>query len=126
MSEHYEIIGQARGEPRAAGCVGVLVRVQLSGCPSRRWSQVLGARLATELAGHPAVGHLRISINEIVQGDQIVLEGVESSEAPALGQPLQRAVDCANEATTGEPNRERNVAQQEADAIAGQISVHEL
>ena len=126
MSEHYEIIDQARGEPRAAGCVGVLVRVQLSGRPSRRWSQVLGGRLPTALAGHAAVGHLRININEIVQGDQIVLEGVESSEAPALGQQLQRAVDCANEAATGEPNRERNVAQREADTIAGQISVHEL
>ena len=41
MSEHHEIIGQARGEPRAAGCVGVRVRVRLSGCPSPRWSQAL-------------------------------------------------------------------------------------
>jgi hypothetical protein len=125
MSEHYEIIGGARGEPRAAGCVGVRVRVRLTGCPSRRWSQALGGRLATELAGHAAVGHLQININEIVQGDQIVLEGVESSEAPALAQPLQRAVDGANEAARGEPDRERNVTQREADAIASQISVHE-
>ena len=108
----------------AAGCVGVRVRVRLSGCPSRWWSQALAGRLATELAGHAAVGHLRININEIVQGDQIVLEGVESSEATALAQPLQRAVDGANQAATGEPNRKRNVTQREADAIAGQISVH--
>ena len=125
MSEHYEMIGRARGEPRAAGCVGVRVRVRLSGCPSLRWSQALGGCLVTELAGHAAVGHLQININEIVQGDQIVLEGVESSEAPALAQPLQRAVDGANRAATGEPDRERNVTQQEADAIAGEIAVHE-
>ena len=124
MSEHHEIVGQARGEPLAAGCVGVRVRVRLSSCPSRRWSQALAGRLATELAGHAAVGHLRININEIVQGDQIVLEGVESSEATALAQPLQRAVDGANHAATGEPNRKRNVTQREADAIAAQISVH--
>src|ERR1700729_3611747 len=124
MSEHHEIIGEARGEPRAVDCVGVRVRVRLSGCPSRRWSQALAGRLASELAGHTAVGHLRININEIVQGDQIVLEGVESSEAAVLAQPLQRAVDGANQAATREPNREWNVTQREADAIAGQISVH--
>ena len=124
MSEHYEIIGRARGEPRAAGCVGVRVRVRLSGRPSRRWSQALCGHLATELAGHVAVGHLRININEIVQSDQIVLEGVESSEAPALAHSLQRAVDGANQAATDEPNRERNATQREADAIADQISVH--
>ena len=125
MSEDYRIIGQFRGEPRPTGCVGVRVRVRLSGCPSRRWSQALAGRLATELAGHAAVGHLRININEIVRGDQIVLEGVEASEATALVQPLQRAVDGANQAATREPNRDRNVTQREADAIAGQISVHE-
>ena len=125
MSEHYEIIGQARGEPRAAGCVGVRVRVDLSGCPSRRWSKAMAGRLATELVGHAAVGHLRININEMVQGDQIVLEGVESREASALAQPLQRAVDGANRAATDEPNQERNVTQREADAIAGQVSVRE-
>jgi hypothetical protein len=125
MSEHYEIIGQAHGEPRPSGCVGVRVWVRLSGCPSRPWSHAFGAHLATELSGHAAVGHLRINVNEIVQGDQIVLEGVESSEAPALAQPLQRAVDGANQAATREPYRERNVTQRDADAIAGQISVHE-
>ena len=125
MSEHHEIIGEARGEPRAVDCVGVRVRVRLSGCLSRRWSQALAGRLASELAGHTAVGHLRININEIVQGDQIVLEGVESSQATVLAQPLQRAVDGANQAATREPNRNWNVTQREADAIAGQISVHE-
>lgn len=88
-------------------------------------SQALAGRLATELVGHAAVGHLRININEMVQGDQIVLEGVESREATALAQPLQRAVDGPNQAATGEPNRERNMTQREADAIAGQLSVHE-
>jgi hypothetical protein len=125
MPEYYEIISDARGEPRPAGCVGVRVYVRLSGCPSRGWSQALGARLATELTGHAAVGHLRININEIVQGDQIVLEGVEPSEVPALAQSLQRAIDGANRAATTDPHRAPNATQQEAEAIAGQIDANE-
>lgn len=125
MSEHYEIEGHAHGEPRPAGCVGVRIRVRLSGHPSRRWSLAFGARLATELSGHPAIGHMRINVNEIVHGDEIVLDGVEPSEASALAQPLRRAVDAANKATTSEPDPARNATQREADAIAGQILVTE-
>ena len=125
MSEYYEIISHARGEPRPAGCVGVRVYVRLSGRPSRGWSQALGARLATELTGHAAVGHLRINVNEIVQGDQIVLDGVEPSEASALTQPLQRAIDGANRAATTGPDHAPNTTKQEAEAIAGQIDADE-
>ena len=127
MSEHYEIFGQAHGEPRPVGCVGARVRVRLSGCPSRRWTHVLGAHLATALSGHAAVGHLQINIDKIVQGDEIVLEGVEASEAPALPEPLGRAVDAANKATTAEPTRARtgHVTQRDADAIAGKVSIGE-
>lgn len=125
MSEHYEIISHARGEPRPAGCVGVRVYVPLSGCPSRSWSEALGAHLTTELTGHAAVGHLRINVNEIVQGDQIVLEGVEPSEAPALAQPLQRAIDGANRTATTDLHQAPNATQQEAQAIAGQIDATE-
>jgi hypothetical protein len=125
MSEYYEIISHARGEPRPAGCVGVRVYVQLSGSPSREWTQALGARLATELTGHAAVGHLRININDIVQGDQIVLDGVESREAQALTQPLQRAIDGANDASTTQPRQAPNATQQEAEAIAGKIDANE-
>lgn len=127
MSEHYQIIGQAHGEPRPVGRVGVRVHLRLSGCPGRRWSHTLGAHLATELSGHAAVGHLRININEIVQGDEIVLEGVEASEVPALAEPLGRAVDAANKAATPEPTRARtrNVTQRDADAIARKVVVAE-
>jgi hypothetical protein len=125
MPEYYEIINHARGEPRAAGSVGVRVYVQLSGRPSRGWSQALGARLATELTGHAAVGHLRINVNELVQGDQIVLEGVEPNEASELAQPLQRAIDGANQAATTGPHRAPNATQQEAEAIAGQFDANE-
>jgi hypothetical protein len=125
MSEYYEIISHARGEPRPAGCVGVRVYVRLSGSPSRGWSQALGARLATELTGHAAVGHLRININEIVQGDQIVLDGVESIEASSLAQPLQRAIDGANEASTTHPHEAPNATQKEAEAIAGKMDANE-
>lgn len=125
MPEYYEIISHARGEPRPAGCVGVRVYVRLSGYPSRGWSQALGARLATELTGHAAVGHLRINVNEIVQGDQIVLDGVEPNEAPALAETLQRAIDGANQAATTGSHQAANATQQEAEAIAGQIDANE-
>jgi hypothetical protein len=121
MSEHYEIIGQPRGEPRAAGCVGVRVRVRLSGVPSRRWCHAFAGRLVTELTGHVPVGHLRINVSDIVQGDQIVLEGIERVEASAIAEPLRRAIDAANQASEVEPNRVRNVSQREADAVATQI-----
>ena len=123
MSEHHEIITQARGEPRPAGCVGIRVRVRLSGFPSRRWTHAFAGRLVTELTGHGAVGHLRININEVVQGDQIVLEGVEQGEASALADPLRRAIDAANQAGAVEPRPARNVSQREANAVAAQIPV---
>jgi hypothetical protein len=122
MSEHYEIISHARGEPRPAGCVGVRVRVQLSGCPTHRWSHAFGGHLATGLTGHAAVGHLRLNLDEIVQGDQIVLEGVEPSEASALAAQLRRAIDAANQPATAEPKPTRNVTQREANAVAARLA----
>ena len=124
MSEDYQIVSRARGEPLPEGRTGVRVRVQLSGCPSPRWSRDLAAQLSRELVGHPAVGHLRLNVNDIVQGDQIVLEGVESSEAPVLGDALEQAVDAANRAsTTGALNPPPKVAQEEADRIARTIEL---
>jgi hypothetical protein len=120
MSEDYRIVGQFRAEPRPTGCVGVRVRTQLSGCPSSRWSRDLSARLVNELVGHAAVGHLQL--NEIVQGDQIVLEGVEKSEAPALARALRQAVDATNQASADSPSPSPNMSQAEADAIAGIIA----
>ncbi len=83
-----------RGEPLTPGHVGVRVRVQLNGCPSRAWSRQLQARLAAELVGHAAVGHLRLG--EIIQGDEIVLDGVEQRETAALANALRRTVDATN------------------------------
>ena len=88
MSETHQIAGAPRGEPLAAGRVGARVRVPLSGPPSSRWSRALGGQLANELSGHTAVGHLRLG--ELVQGSDLVLEGVEECEATALGECLQR------------------------------------
>lgn len=121
MSEHYEIIGQARGEPRTAGFVGVCVRVPLSGRPGRGWSHAFGGHLVMELTGHGGVGHLRVNLDEIVQGDQIVLDGVEPGEASSLAEPLRRSIDAANQAAKAEPNLTRNATQREANAIAAQI-----
>ena len=125
MSEDYQIVSRARGEPLLEGCTGVRVRVQLSGCPSQRWSRDLAAQLSRELVGHTAVGHLRLNVNDIVQADQIVLEGVEQREAPALGDALEQAVDAANRASTAAPNPPPNMAQKEADGIARTIEIHQ-
>jgi hypothetical protein len=127
MSEDYRIVSHSQGEPLPQGCVGVRVRVQLSGCPSRRWSRDLAARLSQELVGHAAVGHLRVNVNDLVQADQVVLEGVEAREAPVLGGALERAVDGANRASTvGARNPLPNVTQREADAIAHTIEVRQV
>jgi hypothetical protein len=125
MSEDYQIVSRARGEPLPEGCTGVRVRVQLSGCPSRRWSRDLAARLSRELVGHAAVGHLRLNVNDIVQADQIVLEGVEQREASVLGDALEQAIDAANRVSTGAPSPPPNMTRKEADGIARTIEVHQ-
>jgi hypothetical protein len=122
MSESYRIAARPVGEPLAAGRVGVCVRVPLSGCPSKRWSHALSAELVNELAGRPAVGHLRIS--NVVQGDQIVLEGVEEPEASHLGDTLRRAIDVTNERVARAEAREggrANATRADASAIARQV-----
>ena len=121
MVEQHQIVSDAHGEALAAGAVGVRVRFQLSGCPSSQWSRALRAHLSSELVDHAAVGHLRL--NEIVQGDQIVLEGVEASEAPRLARSLRRAVEAANQGTTVAKPSTANVAQKEADAVAHQMTL---
>ena len=117
--------GPPRGEPLAAGRVGARVRIPLSGTPSPRWSRVFTARLSTALTGHPAVGHL--DLDGLVQGADIVLEGVEAAEAGRIGPVLSGAIEAANrdsqhgeEVAREEP---RNMGQDEADAIAGLIHV---
>jgi hypothetical protein len=119
MSEHHQIVSDARGEP-LPGSVGVRLRIQLSGCPSGRWSRALRVNLSNELVGHAAVGHMRL--NDIVQGDQIVLDGVEASEAPTLAGSLRRAVEATNRAEIGE-NPTADAEQEEADAVAHQVTL---
>jgi hypothetical protein len=120
MAERHTIVSEARGEPLPSGQVGARLYVPLSGSPSGRWSRDLSARLTTELMGRSAVGHLRL--NDIVQGDHIVLEGVEESEAPNLADALQRAVEATNSACEDrleQPNE--NMARDTADSIAQRI-----
>jgi hypothetical protein len=122
MAERHTIVSEARGEPLPTGRVGARLYVPLSGSPSGRWSRDLSARLTTELAGRSAVGHLRL--NDIVQGDHIVLEGVEEGEAPNLADALRRAVDATNKACedpAAQPNE--NMPRDTADAIAQRMGV---
>ena len=125
MAEMHRVAGPPRGEPLASGRVGARVRIPLSGTPSPRWSRVLTARLSTALTGHPAVGHL--DLDGLVQGADIVLEGVEATEAGRIGPALDGAIEAANrDSEHGEQAAREaacNMSQDEADAIAGLIHV---
>jgi hypothetical protein len=120
MSEQHRIVGEPHAEPLPEGRVGVRVRIALSGSPSRRWSLDLSARLVNELVGHRSVGHLRL--NNIVQGDQLVLEGVEEPEAPLLSDALARAIDATNTACEPGASARPNLSQREADTIAARMT----
>ena len=67
-----------------------------------------------ELTGHAAVGHLRL--NEIVQGQELVLEGVESGQASSIAGAVERAVDAANDdcADGKDADQSQNIRQAEA------------
>ena len=125
MTETHAITGPARGECLPPDRVGARVRLPLDRAPTPRWSEVLTARLAASLTGHPAVGHLRLS--HLVQGSEIVLEGVEPAEAEQLGPVLREAISAAN-AACGDGAREaadetHNMEQQEADRLARTVEV---
>jgi len=66
------------------------------------------------------VGHLRL--NDIVQGEELVLEGVEARDAGALAEALRRAVDATNQACPEGPERSSDAAQARADAIAHEVA----
>lgn len=123
MSESHHIVGGVSAEPLPAGRVGARLRVPLSGMPSRRWSQALSAHLTSDLTGRRAVGHLLI--DDIVQGSDLVLEGVEDPGAPALGPALEQAVTAANRACEGPDDHPpaTNMPQERADAIAQQVGL---
>ena len=121
MSELHQIVGVARGEPLPAGRVGVCLRFPLSGSPSPRWSRDLSAHLTGELAGHTAIGHLRL--NQLVQGSEIVLEGVEAPEASSIAGAIERAVDGANTDCAHETEADggKNAPQEYADDVARDV-----
>lgn len=123
MSEEHSIVGSATGEPLPAGRIGVRLRIPLSGSPSQRWSRDLSARLTVELTGHAAVGHLRL--NEVVHGHEIVLDGVESGEAPNIAGAVERAVDATNRACADGPQDDTPAHAPEAEAIARTVGDHQ-
>jgi hypothetical protein len=125
MSEDYRIVSPPRGEPRSFGDVGVRVRVRLSGYPSRRWSRDLCARLARELLGRPSPAHLRLNVDDLVQGDEIVLDGVEDRDAAGLAGALRRAIEATNRADGGEADRVPNVTPGEAEIVASHMPLDE-
>ena len=122
MGETHQMIGEVHGEPLAAGQVGARVRVPLTGTPGPHWSRAFTAYLMQDLAGHGHIGHLHL--NHVVQGRDLVLDGVEESEAEALGACLHRAVDAANGACAndGAPDPP-NMSPREAAAIAERVKI---
>jgi hypothetical protein len=124
MSEQHTIAGPPRGEPLPEGHVGARIRVPLSGTPSPYWSHSLGAHLSTALTGHDAVEH--IHLNTLVQGADIVLEGVTAPQASELGPALVRAVAEVNQASERSESGvcpPFNMSQQEANRIARELDV---
>jgi hypothetical protein len=121
MTERHSIVGPARGETLSSGQVGARVRLPLESAPTRRWSDAMSARLATSLTGHAAVGHLRL--NQLVQGSDIVIEGVEPAEAEQLGPALRAAIEAANRACDHDPaaGDPPNMAQVQADDVARDV-----
>ena len=121
MAEEHTIVGPARGEPLPVGQVGVRLRIPLSGAPSRRWSRDLSARLTAEFTGHPNVGHL--VLNDVVQGHEIALDGVEAGEADALADAVERAVEATNRACADAPDDSIPLKpREEAEAIARKVA----
>ena len=121
MAEEHTIVGPARGEPLPVGQVGVRLRIPLSGAPSSRWSRDLSARLTVEFTGHANVGHL--VLNDVVQGHEIVLEGVESGEAEVLAEAVERGVEATNRACADAPDDSVPLKpREEADAIARTVA----
>jgi hypothetical protein len=124
MAEQHTIVGPASGEPLPVDQVGVRVRIPLSGAPSPRWSRDLSARLTAQFTGHPNVGHL--VLNNVVQGHEIVLDGVEAGEADALADAIQTAVDATNRACADAPDDSVPLKpREEADAIARTVADHQ-
>jgi hypothetical protein len=124
MGEIHNIAGPPRAEPLGSGRVGARVRIPLTGTPSPHWSRIVTARLSAALTGHPAVGHL--AITDIVQGAELVLEGVEAAEAGRLGPAISQALAAANrEVRPGDSAvPTANMSQEEADEIAHRIELH--
>jgi hypothetical protein len=71
--------------------------------------------------GHGPVGHLHV--DELVQGAEIVLDGVEDDEAARLGVAVREAVEAANSAIerTDRPVERFNMDQERADRVAAEL-----
>ena len=122
MGTTHHMTGEVYGEPLAAGRVGARVRVPLTGTPDPHWSRAFTAYLTRELTGHGHVGHMRL--HDVVQGRELMLDGVEADEAATLGACLERAVEAANGACkTDEAPHPTNISREEAEAIAGRIEI---
>jgi hypothetical protein len=97
------------------------VRLPLDSAPTPRWSDAMSARLVFSLTGHAAVGHLKL--DRLVQGSDIVIEGVEPGEAEQLGLVLRGAIDAANGVCDTDPvaRPPRNMRQAQADDLARSV-----
>lgn len=125
MATTCHMTGEVHGEPRAEGQVGARLRLPLMGTPDAHWSRAFTAYLTRELTGHGHVGHMRL--HDVVQGRELVLDGVEEGEAATLGACLERAVEAANGACEGDRTpHPTNMSPQDAKAIASRVVIRTL
>lgn len=123
MGEHHEMTGRVTGTPLTAGRHGASVRITLDSPPSPRWSRALAARLTTELVGCPSVAHLRL--DGVVQGADLVLDGVEPPQAERLGRAVRAAIEAANGSCNrpaGGEDAPRNMPSAEAQEVARKVA----
>jgi hypothetical protein len=116
MPETHAIAGPARGETLPPGHVGACVKFPLDAPPTARWSDALTARLATSITGHAGIGHLKL--DHLVQGADIVLEGVEPDAAEDLGPALKDAIAAANRVCEDDGPSACNMEPREAEKMA--------
>jgi hypothetical protein len=121
--EEHRFIAAPRGEPMSDARAGARVRIALDSPPGPRWSDAFASHLTRELMGMPGVA--RLSLDHAVQGDDVVLEGVELEEGQRIGPALKASLEAANRACARpapDEERPRNMDQATADRVAEAIA----
>jgi len=122
MAEKHTMVGHAEADPLPKGQKGARVRISLANPPSEQWARAFGNALSEirplgKQAGHFSSGH------GLVQGNEIVLVGVESKTGSELFKATTAALAQANKELEDQEKDQPslNMSQEEADAIAAKF-----